>query len=221
MAPGEPAAVAGGALEERPHERAFITIEAPPHLHAGDRSFAVDEWHLATLRDWGAERVPHDDRVLYRHLINVHLLARAFSLPSRLTDACLFHVAYGCDSYPDLGVPTLSRETVRTHIGDDAELIVYKYCHITEKSLYMAGMLSRSDVYVDRLSGGPVPASRAEHHDLMWMYFLNAVEQDSWMKQNSPGQFQETRAKLGFFWQRIAKPLGSKASDLCALVYDG
>ena len=83
----------------------------------------VQDW----LRDRGADEIEHAGGTLYAHLNRVRDRLARHGADEYVQLAALTHAAYGTDGFRLSLLDAADRATLRTLIGERAELLVYRY----------------------------------------------------------------------------------------------
>ncbi len=169
----------------------------------------------AFLRECGAESIEHPGGTLYGHLVRVHDRLGGLGLAEPVRLAGLTHAVYGTDGFDVTLVDRDDRAAVRALVGDQAELIVYRYggCDRARTWASLAGaaeVWSRFEDRGERLG----PDELRSFVDLSIVNELDVVEQSAaiagqygdlfrarfteWVPLASPQVIVDARHVLGF-----------------------
>ena len=91
---------------------------------------------FTALHALGAGEFQHLNGSLADHLNGTRALLSAWSAPTYLQDAGLFHAAYGTAGFDAKLVATSQRENIVAIVGERAEEVVYHYCACDRDYLY-------------------------------------------------------------------------------------
>jgi hypothetical protein len=175
---------------------------------------AVDEV-LALLRERGADTIEHPGGTLYAHLGRVRDRLAAHGAPEDVSLAGLAHAVYGTDGF-DMALLDLSeRPTMRTLVGDPAELLIYRY-GACDRRLTWRTLADTAQVH-DRFTGWTTtlgPEDLRGFADLSIVNELDVVEHsaeiaakycdyfrtlfEAWAPIASPGVIADARLVLRF-----------------------
>jgi hypothetical protein len=106
---------------------------------------------LALLRDRGAETIDHPGGTLYAHLLRVHDRLAKHGLSTEVQLAGLAHAVYSTDGFDVALLPLESRPTVRDLVGEEAELLIYRYAACDRRLTWRA--LAETGQVWDRFTG--------------------------------------------------------------------
>ncbi|XP_054825028.1 uncharacterized protein LOC129322716 isoform X1 [Prosopis cineraria] len=109
------------------------------------RPFLRDELHtidphlpslIAVLRSVGAGECWHKHGTFLQHLIDIFRILHLWKAPYSVSLCGLFHSAYS-NSYVNLAIfdPSTGRETVRSHVGDEAERLIHLFCVVPRQPI--------------------------------------------------------------------------------------
>ena len=79
------------------------------------------------LIEQGADSIPHSDRTLLEHLINVEKILRICQCSDSVCKAGLIHSVYGTEFFTV--VTTTDREAVKKIAGERAEYLAWIFCN--------------------------------------------------------------------------------------------
>ena len=116
----------------------------------------------------------HDD--LLSHLTGTHDELARLDFPEHVVLAGLFHSVYGTEGFPRQSVPLTQRDDLRALIGAEAERLAYRYCAMSYGSLQRS-VDEGEPLLQNRFEDEPMPVSRAEFEELLWIKLTDAVEQ--------------------------------------------
>ncbi|KAI9126171.1 hypothetical protein K1719_002592 [Acacia pycnantha] len=117
------------------------------------RPFLRDEIHkidpnlpslIAVLRSVGAGECWHKHGTFLQHLIDIFRILHLWKAPYSVSLCGLFHSAYS-NSYVNLAIfdPSTGRDTVRSHVGDEAERLIHLFCVVPRQPLIHDDLLFR------------------------------------------------------------------------------
>jgi hypothetical protein len=144
----------------------------------------------------GVAGVPHTRHSLMAHLTGTYEQLALLNLPEHVVVAGLFHSVYGTEGFPHPAVPLARRDEIRALIGDEAERLAYRYCALSFASLQQSVEEGRP-VLEDRFEGGPMPLTKPEFEELLWVKLADAIAQAD----------EATAGSL--FFKKVAELLGS------------
>lgn len=106
------------------------TIRKPP----------MNDPRIQFLIDSGAARLPHSGRTLLQHLIGTARQLKRHGRPQTEVLAGLFHSVYATEYYKLANALSISRASVISLIGNDAESLAYIFCNLRpRRPLLIAG----------------------------------------------------------------------------------
>src|SRR3546814_823634 len=109
----------------------------------------VEEKYRAFLVDFlHADKVPHQDRNLYAHLLGTYRLLREWGNPQTICLAGLFHSIYGTAHFRHATLPFSQRRVVKNLIGAEAEALAYLFC-VTDRPTGLLRQWDKPDIVVD------------------------------------------------------------------------
>ncbi|OIT05941.1 PREDICTED: uncharacterized protein LOC109207068 [Nicotiana attenuata] len=91
---------------------------------------------VAVLRSVGAGECWHKHGSFLDHLIDIYKILKLWKAPNSVCLCGLFHSAYS-NSYVNLAIfdPSTGRDTVRAHVGEAAERLIYLFCVVPRQPL--------------------------------------------------------------------------------------
>ncbi|KAF3651246.1 hypothetical protein T459_29748 [Capsicum annuum] len=91
---------------------------------------------ISVLRSVGAGECWHKHGSFLDHLIDIYKILKIWKAPSSVCLCGLFHSAYS-NSYVNLSIfdPSTGRQTVRGHVGEDAERLIHLFCIVPRQQL--------------------------------------------------------------------------------------
>jgi hypothetical protein len=114
------------------------------------------------LIDSGAAHLPHSGRTLLQHLIGTARQLKRHGRPQAEVLAGLFHSVYATDYYGLAAALSITRASVLTLIGNDAESLVYIFCNLKpRRSLLIQGTFREPLL-----------------HQLRWIEYCNMLDQN-------------------------------------------
>ncbi|XP_028791344.1 LOW QUALITY PROTEIN: uncharacterized protein LOC114747219 [Neltuma alba] len=136
-----------------------LSVSPPPqtdylqNLLDSARPFLRDEFHkidpnlpslIAVLRSVGAGECWHKHGTFLQHLIDIFRILHLWKAPYSVCLCGLFHSAYS-NSYVNLAIfdPSTGRDTVRSHVGDEAERLIHLFCVVPRQPLIHEDLLFR------------------------------------------------------------------------------
>jgi hypothetical protein len=140
------------------------------------------------------DKLKHSGRNLLTHLMGTAKILEDFKRPLIEQKAGLLHSIYGTDFYPDSSSLGVTREQIKSLVGDECENLIFIFCKLTNRTESII-----SDMFVD-----PVKTQ------LRWIELANLIEQK---KDNSYTQRLRELLNLDkpvrpFFKEVFPTPLG-------------
>ncbi|GAB4839664.1 hypothetical protein Ancab_029190 [Ancistrocladus abbreviatus] len=91
---------------------------------------------VAVLRSVGAAECWHKHGSFFDHLLDIYRILKLWNSPDPVCLCGLFHSAYS-NSYVNLAIfdPSTGRDTVRQHVGADAERLIHLFCIVPRQPL--------------------------------------------------------------------------------------
>ncbi|KAK4337645.1 hypothetical protein RND71_042132 [Anisodus tanguticus] len=91
---------------------------------------------ITVLRSAGAGECWHKHGSFLDHLIDIYKILKIWKAPNSICLCGLFHSAYS-NSYVNLAIfdPSTGRDTVRVHVGVDAERLIHLFCIVPRQPL--------------------------------------------------------------------------------------
>lgn len=99
---------------------------------------------VAVLRSVGAGECWHKHGSFLDHLVDIYKILKLWKAQDAVCLCGLFHSAYS-NSYVNLAIfdPSTGRETVRNHVGEDAERLIHLFCIVPRQPLIHDDLLFR------------------------------------------------------------------------------
>ncbi|VFQ67051.1 unnamed protein product [Cuscuta campestris] len=120
---------------------------------------------VAVLRSVGAGECWHKHGSFLSHLVDVYRILKLWKAPDPVCLCGLFHSAYS-NSYVNLAIfhPSTGRDTVRRHVGDEAERLIHLFCVVPRQPLIHEDLLFKySDAEIaDHLRASEASARNAK-----------------------------------------------------------
>ncbi|CAN4114478.1 unnamed protein product [Withania somnifera] len=103
---------------------------------------------ISVLRSVGAGECWHKHGSFLDHLIDIYKILKIWKASNSICLCGLFHSAYS-NSYVNLAIfdPSTGRETVRAHVGEEAERLIHLFCIVPRQPLIHDDLLFK---YSDR-----------------------------------------------------------------------
>ncbi|CAH9147167.1 unnamed protein product [Cuscuta epithymum] len=97
---------------------------------------------VAVLRSVGAGECWHKHGSFLEHLVDIYRILKLWKAPDSVCLCGLFHSAYS-NSYVNLAIfdPSTGRDTVRGHVGDEAERLIHLFCVVPRQPLIHEDLL--------------------------------------------------------------------------------
>ena len=119
----------------------------------------------------------HSNRSLFAHLAATRALLINWLVDTAVSDAGLFHAAYGTESFPKPIMPLALRDAVRAIIGDEAEFLAFVFGAMTKESFYASLDHAGGCHIVSRVDGRDVPLGVTQFDALCHIFVANWLEQ--------------------------------------------
>ncbi|XP_060184482.1 uncharacterized protein LOC132614132 [Lycium barbarum] len=134
---------------------------------------------ITVLRSVGAGECWHKHGSFLDHLIDIYKILKIWKAPDSVCLCGLFHSAYS-NSYVNLAIfdPNTGRETVRAHVGDDAERLIHLFCIVPRQPLIHDDLLFKySDLeLIEHLKISEISVKNAKEKSLF-------NEDEAWRKK--------------------------------------
>ncbi|MGV9817299.1 alpha/beta fold hydrolase [Nocardia xishanensis] len=153
----------------------LIAREQPAVLAEAIATIATEWPALALLRQLGAGQLDHPGGKLLDHLRRVNRLVTDWSTSQHVRLAALCHAAYGTDGFPDAVLPLDQRTRLRTAIGDEAEILVYRYGACDRSKTYPRLGASQLPL-TDRFTGEIITLAAADLADFAVLTIANELD---------------------------------------------
>ncbi|KAI4339319.1 hypothetical protein MLD38_024276 [Melastoma candidum] len=137
----------------KPHPLPPVPAASLPSLLDSARPFLRGELEsvhpklpslVATLRSVGAGECWHKHGSFLDHLLDIYRVLKLWRCPDAVCLCGLFHSAYS-NSYVNLAIfdPSTGRDTVRGHVGEEAERLIHLFCIVPRQPLIHDDLLFR------------------------------------------------------------------------------
>ncbi|CBI35365.3 unnamed protein product, partial [Vitis vinifera] len=138
---------------------------------------------ISVLRSVGAGECWHKHGSFLEHLFDMYKILKLWKAQESVCLCGLFHSAYS-NSYVNLAIfdPSTGRDTVRAHVGDAAEELIYLFCVVPRQPLIHDDLLFRysDDELVEHLKASEVSVRNAKeggvfNGDEAWRKKVNSL----------------------------------------------
>lgn len=138
---------------------------------------------ISVLRSVGAGECWHKHGSFLEHLVDMYKILKLWKAQESVCLCGLFHSAYS-NSYVNLAIfdPSTGRDTVRAHVGDAAEELIYLFCVVPRQPLIHDDLLFRysDDELVEHLKASEVSVRNAKeggvfNGDEAWRKKVNSL----------------------------------------------
>lgn len=126
------------------------------------------------LQTLGAGEFEHFNGSLKKHLIGTYTMLNSWDAKPFISDAGLYHAAYGTDGFEEHMVSVTQRKAIGEIIGTQAEELVYLYC-ACDRSFFNENCL-KTHLYKDRFTNKTFKLDKQTISDFCELTVANELE---------------------------------------------